>query len=134
MSDERTTATIGDQELALLTWIAAHEGASVGEVADGFGAERSLARSTVLTMMERLRKKGFLTRRQKNGVYRYRSAMGPHDVLKRAVRSFVDRALGGSVSPVVAYLTDSADELTPAQVQALEDVVSRLRARHGADR
>src|SRR5690606_22727728 len=87
MSDESTTATIGDQELALLTWIAAHEGATVGEVADGFGAERGLARSTVLTMMERLRKKGFLTRRQKEGVYRYRSAMGPHDVLKRAVRS-----------------------------------------------
>jgi predicted transcriptional regulator len=131
MSDESTTATIGDQELALLTWIAAHEGATVGEVADGFGAERGLARSTVLTMMERLRKKGFLTRRQKEGVYRYRSAMGPHDVLKRAVRSFVDRTLGGSVSPVVAYLTESADELTPEQVQALERVVSRLRGRQG---
>lgn len=131
MSDDTTTATIGDQELALLTWIAAHDGASVGEVADGFGTPRRLARSTVLTMMERLRKKGHLSRRQKGGLYRYRAAIGPHDVLKRAVGAFVTRALGGSVSPVVAYLTDSADDLTPAQLQALEDVVARLRARQG---
>jgi predicted transcriptional regulator len=130
MNDD-IAATIGDQELALLTWIAGHEGTSVGDVADGFGASRGLARSTVLTMMERLRRKGYLTRRQKGGVFRYRSAVGPHDVLKRAVSAFVSRTLGGSVSPVVAYLTDSADALTPAQVQALEDVVARLRARQG---
>lgn len=119
--------SIGDQELALLTWVAEHDGATVGEVADGFGAPRSLARSTVLTMMDRLRRKGHLSRRRVGGVYRYRSAMGPGDVLKRAVGSFVSRTLGGSVSPVVAYLSDSADDLTEAQVAELEAVLARLR-------
>ena len=121
--------SIGDQELALLTWVAEHEGAPVAEVADGFGQPRGLARSTVLTMMERLRKKGHLTRRQARGGYRYRSAMSPGDVLKRAVGSFIERTLGGSVSPVVAYLGDSADDLTPEHVQELEDIVERLRER-----
>lgn len=124
-----TTTSIGDQELALLTWVAAHEGATVAEVVEGFGAPRDLARSTVLTMMERLRRKGHLSRRQVRGVYRYRSAVGPRDVLTRAVGSFIERALGGSVTPVVAYLSESADDLTPEQIRELEDVVARLRGK-----
>lgn len=122
-----STTSIGDQELALLTWVAEHDSATVAEVVDGFGVPRDLARSTVLTMMERLRRKGHLSRRQVRGVYRYRSAVGPAEVLTRAVGSFVERALGGSVSPVVAYLTESADDLTPEQVSDLEGVVARLR-------
>lgn len=119
--------SIGDQELALLTWVAEHDSATVAEVVDGFGVPRDLARSTVLTMMERLRRKGHLSRRQVRGLYRYRSAVGPGDILKRAVESFVERTLGGSVSPVVAYLTESADDLSPEQVRDLEDVLARLR-------
>ena len=56
-------STIGDQELALLHHIDECGHASVGEVAVGFGEPRGLARSTVLTMMERLRSKGYLKRR-----------------------------------------------------------------------
>jgi len=129
MADAQPPASIGDQELALLTWIAARDGSSVGEVAESFGDARGLARSTVLTMMERLRRKGYLTRRQRGGVYRYRAAIQPNEVLKGAVGTFIRRTLGGSVSPVVAYLSDSADALTPDQIAELEDVVARLRAR-----
>ena len=49
--------SIGEQELALLRHIADRDSASVAETVDGYGAERGLARSTVLTMMERLRKR-----------------------------------------------------------------------------
>ena len=59
--------SIGDQELALLQHIAECHTASVGEVAASFGEPRGLARSTVLTMMERLRAKGYLKRRQMQG-------------------------------------------------------------------
>jgi predicted transcriptional regulator len=54
--DPSTDSTIGEQEFALVRHIAEAGSASVGEVADSFGVARGLARSTVLTMMERLRK------------------------------------------------------------------------------
>ena len=47
--------SVGEQELALLRHIADRDGATVGEAAEEFGAPRRLARSTVLTMMERRR-------------------------------------------------------------------------------
>ena len=61
------TSSIGDQELSLVRHIADRGGATVGEVVASYGDARGLARSTVLTMMERLRRKGFLTRRLIDG-------------------------------------------------------------------
>ena len=113
--------TIGDQELALLHYLAEHEPASVGEVAAGFGEMRGLARSTVLTMMERLRAKGYLKRRQAQGIYRYSTATGPGEAMRSAVGQFVEKTLSGSVSPFVAWMAErgevSDDEL--AELQAL---------------
>jgi predicted transcriptional regulator len=119
-------ARLGDQELALLTFIAEQGGATVGEVADRFGAPRGLARSTVLTMMERLRQKRRLTRRRVEGVYRYVSPTSRGDVLRDVVQAFVEKTLGGSVSPFVAYLTESAD-LSEQEIAELQRVVSELR-------
>jgi predicted transcriptional regulator len=119
-------ARLGDQELALLTFIAEHGGATVGEVADRFGAPRGLARSTVLTMMERLRQKRRLTRRRVDGVYRYFSPTSRGEVLRDVVQTFVEKTLGGSVTPFVAYLTESAD-LSEQEIAELQRVVSELR-------
>jgi len=118
----------GEQELALLTWIAEHPGISVGEVADQYGAGRDLARSTVLTMMERLRKKGHLSRRRVDGVFRYSAGAAPETLLRDAVGTFVERTLGGSVSPFVAYLNDSA-ALTADDLEELQQLVARLQTR-----
>ena len=120
--------SIGDQELALLQFVAGQPGSTVGEVAEGFGRPRELARSTVLTMMERLRNKGHLTRRLVQGTYRYSPRAAAGDVVRDVVRTFVERTLQGSVSPVVAYLTEEAD-VSEADLVELEELVARLQAR-----
>lgn len=120
--------TIGDQELALLQYVAEQDGATVGQAADGFGAPRGLARSTVLTMMERLRQKGHLDRRQVNGVYLYRASAPAGEVLRDVVKSFVEKTLGGSVSPFVTYLTEEA-EVSDAELAELEGLVARLHSK-----
>lgn len=117
--------TIGDQELALLRYVAEAEPATVGEVAEGFGAPRGLARSTVLTVMERLRKKGRLRRRKAGGVYRYSSPVPAGEVLRGVVQSFVETTLGGSVSPFVNYLAE-AEEVSPEELAELAQIVARL--------
>jgi predicted transcriptional regulator len=121
-------STIGDQELALLQHLAERGEATVGEVAARFGSARGLARSTVLTMMERLRRKGHVSRRVVAGVYRYASHAPAETVLRDAVRAFVERTLGGSVSPFVAYLSDEA-EVGDEEAARLEQLLDRLQAR-----
>jgi predicted transcriptional regulator len=120
--------SIGDQELALLHYLAEHDGAAVGEVAAGFGEPRGLARSTVLTMMERLRGKGYLRRRQSGGVYRYTAATGPGEAMRSAVGSFVEKTLSGSVSPFVAWMSERA-EVSDDELAELEALVTQLQSR-----
>jgi len=119
--------TIGDQELTLLQYVAERGGATVGEAAEEFGAPRGLARSTVLTMMERLRAKGRLDRRQVEGIYRYSSPAAAGEVMRDVVKSFVEKTLGGSVSPFVAYLTDEA-RVSDEELAELEGLVARLQS------
>lgn len=118
--------TIGDRELALLRWIAERGGATVGEAAEEYGTPRDLARSTVLTMMERLRRKGHLTRRREEGVYRYSSPRSPRELMRGVVEGFVERTLGGSLSPFTAYLAE-AEEVSDDELAELEAIVARLR-------
>lgn len=122
-----TEPTIGEQELALLRHIADRGHVTVGEAAEDFGTPRGLARSTVLTMMERLRVKGHLARRLAEGVYRYRAKVSSADLLKGAVHRFVERNLEGSVSPFIAYLSD-AGRLSDDELKELEEIVARLNA------
>jgi predicted transcriptional regulator len=120
------TTTIGEQELALLRHIADRGSLSVGDAAEQFGAPRGLARSTVLTMMERLRRKGLLARRITDGVYRYHTRASSADLLKGAVGRFVERSLNGSVSPFLAYLSE-AGAVTDDELRELETLVERLK-------
>jgi len=124
--------TIGDQELALLQYLGENQPASVGEVAAGFGEARGLARSTVLTMMERLRSKGYLQRAQHGGVYRYQTTAEQQDVVSSAVGSFVEKTLQGSISPFVAWMSEKA-EVSDNELAELEALVSRLQSQRRED-
>lgn len=122
---------LGDQELALMQWLADRGGATVGEAAEEYGLPRGLARSTVLTMMERLRAKGHLDREPVEGVFRYQSSASSAELLRGVVAGFVERTLGGSLSPFVTYLTETPVEVSASELVELEALVARLQARRG---
>lgn len=119
--------SIGDQELALLQYLAEHENTTVGEVAADFGEARGLARSTVLTMMERLRAKSYLKRRHVEGVYRYSTVAGTSEVMSNAVGQFVEKTLSGSLSPFVAWMSQKA-EVSDNELAELEALVAKLQS------
>jgi predicted transcriptional regulator len=125
MSSHRRPS-IGDQELALLRFVTEAGQASVGQAAERFGQPRGLARSTVLTMMERLRKKGHLTRRLQDGVYQYSPRTAHGTAVRQAVKRFIDRTLEGSITPFVAYLGER-ERISDKELAELETLLARLQ-------
>jgi predicted transcriptional regulator len=118
--------SIGDQELALLRFISDRTQATVAEAVEGFGQPRGLARSTVLTMMDRLRRKGHLGRRTVGGVYHYAPRTEHSTAVRQAITTFVDRTLGGSISPFVTYLAGRED-MSDAELAELEALLETLQ-------
>ena len=129
----RNRETIGREEMQVLRYVADRHPVSVREVAEHVAATSGKARTTVLTVMERLRDKGYLVRRKKGGVYLYRPKRSQAEVLRNLVADFVREALGGSVSPFVAYLAEEGN-LNDEEVRELARLVADLEAqRAGGD-
>jgi predicted transcriptional regulator len=85
-----------------------------------------LARTTVLTVLERLRKKGYLTRVRQEGVFHYSPQVPPGEVLQGLVRQFIEKTLAGSVSPLVAYLA-RVKRLSDEELADLQRLVEELK-------
>jgi predicted transcriptional regulator len=122
---------LGDQELTLLRFITEHAPITVREAAERYGQDNGLARTTVLTMMERLRDKGYLTRSKVRGTNQYSPRLTRSELMSGVVRSFVEKTLGGNLSPFVAYLADGAS-VSPQELEDLKRLVEELESREGA--
>jgi len=119
-------ASLGGQELSLLRHIATHAPVTAGEVYAGFGEPNGLARSTVETVMERLRKKGYLARKAEGGVFRYESTVAPQDLMSGLVEQFVENTLAGSLVPFVTYFSRQ-NRLSDEELLELERLVAKLQ-------
>jgi predicted transcriptional regulator len=85
--------------------------------------------------MERLRQKGYLTRKKVGGTYQYFPRQPKMAIMQSLVRDFVQNVLGGSILPFIAYLTQEV-ELSDEELRELQKLVQELDARRGerADR
>ncbi len=119
---------LGHLELDVLQYVSDHHPISVRDVAAHFAAASGHARTTVLTVMERLRSKGHLSRRKLAGRQHYLPTVTKAELLDRMVGDFVDDVLGGEVSPFVAYLSRSP-LLSPEEVRKLEQLLRRIESR-----
>jgi predicted transcriptional regulator len=117
--------SIGRAELEVLRYIQDHHPLTVRQVADHVSATRGHTRTTVLNVMTRLCRKGYLSRRRVGGVYHYSPRVPKGEMLRRLVGDFVDKALGGSLSPFVAYLAEDA-KLSADDVRELKKLVREL--------
>lgn len=122
--------SLGEQELEILKYIESHSSISVREVASHFDREKNLARTTVLTVMERLRKKGFINRIQAQGIFKYSSKIKSGDIMKSKISDFVEKTLGGSVGPLLNYFISSSN-LTVEELQKLKNLAESLKAKEG---
>lgn len=119
-------SSLGEQELELLRFVSAQAPISLSQAAEQFGTPRGLARTTVHTVLERLRQKGYLTREKREGIFHYLPCMPQAEVLTELMGNFVQRTLGGSVKPFVAFLANRSQELSAEEVQALRALVQEL--------
>lgn len=130
---KRSTPALGATELEVLRYLGEHQAQTVGEVADYFAHTSGQARTTILTIMERLRKKGYLIRKSVKGIYRYTPKVSSQDLLRGLVKKFVDQTLGGSVSPFVAYLSDNGP-VSEDDLEQLKKLVRDLDQQRKEDR
>ena len=114
-------------EMEILRYVADHHPVSVRNVADHVAETKGHVRTTVLNIMERLRKKGFLRRKKEDGVFQYSPTVPRTELLRSLVRDFVEKTLGGSLSPFVAFLAEEG-KLNEGELAELKRIVRELES------
>ena len=82
------------------------ETATVRDVYEHLRSRRTIAYTTVLTMMKILEQKGHLKKTAEDKAHLYTPARPKNQVIKSMVRDFVRRVFNGSAEPLVVHLLE----------------------------
>jgi predicted transcriptional regulator len=127
---EQPSSRLGDLERALMDhlWAADQQGEgalTVRQVHDQVGIGRGLAYTTVLTVLDRLAKKGLLLQQRDGRAYRYRPVATREELTASALRS----AFGGlDRDDRQAAIMHFIDDATPDELDDLRAALDRVRA------
>ena len=121
--------SLGELELEVLKIVWARDGCTVQEAAEFIASKRKCARTTILTVMQRLHAKRFVKRRKSDGVFRYYSTEGQGKVMSRLVRQFVEKVFDGSPTQLISYLAESG--VGKKELAEMQEVLDKARAEKG---
>ena len=132
MTKRQVKHSLGELELDVMKVVWDTGGCSVQQAAEILGQRRDYARTTILTVIQRLHAKGFLQRRKVDGVYQYSSTEDRGTVLSRLIARFVDTVLDGSPEPLVTYFAEHS--VGPAESVAIGGLLARAEDGDGSGR
>jgi BlaI family transcriptional regulator, penicillinase repressor len=96
--------TLTPQELAIMKVVWKLGSATVRDVFETLRVRRTLAYTTVMTMMKILEEKGYLKKVRVERAYLYRPTRPRQQVLGAMVRDFVDRVFDGAAGGLLLHL------------------------------
>jgi predicted transcriptional regulator len=117
----------GDLEAAIMNRLwTRQEPATVREVLDDLRGDREFAYTTVMTVLDNLHRKGWLTRQLDGRAYRYRPVSTKQEYSAELMRQALDSS-GDNTSTLLRFV----EEMTPAEAEAVQKA---LKGRRAADR
>lgn len=96
-------------QLAIMRVLWSRGEAAVSEVHEEALPQRSLALTTVATVLTRLEKAGLVARRQAGRHYLYRPLVSEEEVRRSMVSGLADRLFQGDVTALVSHLLAAGD-------------------------
>ena len=120
--------SLGELEIRVLRLVWRQQPCTERQISDLIQQERTVGRTTVLKTMQRLESKGLLVRADGKGPVRFRAAMDEEHLLPKLIRRFVERTLGGSPGPLVAYLANS-EKLSGKDIEVLRKIARKVARR-----
>jgi BlaI family transcriptional regulator, penicillinase repressor len=117
--------SLGEYEIQVLRLVWQHQPCTERQISDLIQKDRAVARTTVLKTLQRLEAKGLLMRVPDETPIRFRAAVEAERLLPALISRFVERMLGGSAGPLVAYLADS-QKLPDKDVEALRMIAEKM--------
>lgn len=95
---------LGAFESELLHFVSSSGPSTVGFMYREFGKQKGLVRGTIVKTVDRMFRKGALTRCKVGSKYEYTASLDPKSVEIDAVSQFVEERLRGRIAPIASFL------------------------------
>jgi BlaI family transcriptional regulator, penicillinase repressor len=131
MPDPLGSLTAAQYEIMVVVWDAGPAGIGVTDIWSAIGRRRDVARTTVLNLVDRLEKRGWLKRSADGNSYRYTAAIPRQKTESKLAAGFLSEYFDGSAAQMVQSLL-GADELSGADIgklrRLLDDAATSRRS------
>lgn len=121
----RTLTRLGETEMEVLRHVWALGEASVADVHSTILKDRAVAYTTVMTVMKKLARKGFLHCNSSGSKYLYTPARAPARVRQELVQDLLDQVFQGSASALVQTLVRS-EQIPPGERAEIQELLKSL--------
>ena len=121
----RRHPTLTPQELAIMKIVWQRKSATVRDVYEALRAERSIAYTTVMTMMRILEEKGYLVKSVSERAHVYTPARPRQQVVGAMLRDFIDRVFDGASDALLVHLAKD-NQLTPKQRKIVRQLLDEV--------
>lgn len=127
---QKARNVLGDLERAVIEhlWSASPSGpgVTVREVHDAVGVERGLAYTTLMTVLDRMAKKGLVSRRRDGRAWRYTAASSREELTSETMHHTLGELAGDERRGVLLHFLGSS---SPEEVDELRAALADLEAR-----
>lgn len=120
-------------QLAIMQIVWEHGECSVTFLWERLAETRDVARNTVLTMIQRLERRGYLSARAEGRAFLYRARVQRGRTERSRVKDLVDQVFDGSAERLVRSLLGEG-MLDPEELSRLRGVLDEATARESAQR
>jgi len=114
--------TLTPQELAIMKVVWARDKATVRDVYEALREKRTIAYTTVMTMMRILEEKGYLKKTLVDRAHVYKPAQRRQQVIGAMVRDFLDRVFDGASDSLLVHLAKD-NKLTEKQRRIVKQLI-----------
>ncbi|MEN6406699.1 MAG: BlaI/MecI/CopY family transcriptional regulator [Thermoguttaceae bacterium] len=122
MTKPEGSLTSAQHEIMAVVWDRGDQGATVTEIWQATATQRRVGRTTILNLVDRLEKRGWLVRRDREKPCHYLAALGREQTAVFLAGGFVDDFFAGSASNLVMSLLGSK-RLKPGEVDRLRQIL-----------
>jgi predicted transcriptional regulator len=120
----------GELEAAVMDRLwARQEPATVREVLDDLRGDREFAYTTVMTVLDNLHRKGWLTRELDGRAYRYQPVSSKQEYSAELMRQALDGS-GDNTTTLLRFV----EEMSPDEAEAIRRALRGRRSRKGSGR
>ena len=126
MKSKTNIHRLGDLQLRIMKVLWANGEITVAGMHDAVAGERSLAYTTVATMLRKMEERGLVRHRVEGRSFLYRAAVAEEDVSRSMADALLDRLFEGSMAEMVRHLL-STREVSRKELAALEKLIAERK-------